>query len=140
MKDFQAVYYLPAGAKQAICVAKGFQKPNGIIGSNRDKLLYVADIDADTTWRFPILGPGKLGHREFFADMGSDGMTLDDHGNIYLTGNGVSVFNSQGDSIASLPIQEKWTANVCFGGRERNRLYITASNGLYAIVTSEKGQ
>ena len=65
--------------------------------------------------------------------MGSDGMTLDQGGNLYLTGKGVTVFNSAGARIDHLEVPEPWTANVCFGGRDRRTLFITASKGLYAV-------
>jgi len=65
--------------------------------------------------------------------MGSDGMTIDDRGNIYLTGDGVTVFDKNGHKIAHFPIPEDWTANVCFGGKERNILFITASKSVYTL-------
>jgi len=60
--------------------------------------------------------------------MGSDGMTIDDRGNIYLTGDGVTVFDKDGQKIALFPIPEDWTANVCFGGKERNVLLLPHPN------------
>jgi len=71
--------------------------------------------------------------------MGSDGMTIDNQGNIYLTGNGVTVFDRSGNRILNIPVPEKWTANVCFGGKNRKTLFITASTSLYAIKTKVKG-
>ena len=76
---------------------------------------------------------GLLTNRQVFADMGSDGMTIDDQGNIYLTGDGVTVFDKSGQQIAHFPIPEDWTANVCFGGKERNILFITASKSVYTL-------
>ena len=75
----------------------------------------------------------SLTNRQVFADMGSDGMTIDDRGNIYLTGDGVTVFDKDGQKIAHFPIPEDWTANVCFGGKERNVLFITASKSVYIL-------
>ena len=55
---------------------------------------------------------------------GSDGMTLDAKGNLYLTGKGVYVFNPAGEKIGHIPIPEAWTANVCFGGpKQEHALY-----------------
>ena len=72
--------------------------------------------------------------------MGSDGMTLDSEGNIYLTGRkGVTVFNRNGNQIDSISVPESWTANVCIGGKSRNTLFITATTGLYAIILRVKG-
>ena len=67
-------------------------------------------------------------------------MTLDDEGNLYLTGDGVMVFDNAGRLIERIAIpDEKWTANVSFGGSERRTLFITASTGLYAVATRVMG-
>jgi len=71
--------------------------------------------------------------------MGSDGMTLDSEGNVYLTGRGVTVFNPEGEQIEQIPIDKGWTANVCFGGNDRRTLFITASDSLYALPMRVKG-
>jgi gluconolactonase len=71
--------------------------------------------------------------------MGSDGMTLDDQGNLYLTNKGVFVFNPQGEQIKHIEVPEGWTANVCFGGNGMDYLFITASKGLYRIKMKVKG-
>ncbi len=71
---------------------------------------------------------------------GSDGMTLDNEGNLYLTGDGVMVFDKAGRQIEHIRIpDERWTANVCFGGKDRQTLFITASTGLYAVRMRVKG-
>ena len=114
-------------------------QPNGIIGDSEHDLLYVSDIGAGITYKYSISEKGELINKEKFVDMGSDGMTLDDQGNLYLTGEGVTVFNKKGKQIAHLAIPEKWTANVCFGGKDHNELFITASKGLYKIHTNVKG-
>jgi len=60
-------------------------------------------------------------------------MTIDNRGKIYLTGKGVSVFDPAGQKIEQIDVPERWTANVCFGGKGRKTLFITASEGLYAL-------
>jgi len=60
-----------------------------------------------------------LAQKKLFCELGSDGMTIDDKGNIYLTGKGVSVFDSTGKKIEQIDVPEDWTANVCFGGKDR---------------------
>ena len=68
--------------------------------------------------------------------MGSDGLTLDSEGNVYLTGRGVAVFDKSGKKVEQIDVPgEGWTANVCFGGADGRTLFITASRGLYAIKT-----
>ena len=71
--------------------------------------------------------------------MGSDGMTRDKAGNIYLTGKGVTVFDKEGRKLGEIPIDESWTANVCFGGKEMKTLFITAMDSLYSIEMSVQG-
>lgn len=116
-----------------------FTQPNGIAGSEKYKKLYVSDIDAGKTYVYDILGEGQLSEKRLFCEMGSDGMTLDKHGNLYLTGNGVSVFNRDGKKIYQIPIPEKWTSNVTFGGKNNHVLFITASESVYILPTRVKG-
>ena len=71
--------------------------------------------------------------------MGSDGMTIDNEGNIYLTGRGVTVFNSAGEKIEHIDIDAGWTANVCFGGEDRHTIFITAQTSLYSLRMRVKG-
>ena len=71
--------------------------------------------------------------------MGSDGMTLDAQGNVYLTGNGVSIFDAKGKKIEHINIDEPWTANVTFGGRQRDILFITASKAIYQLKMEVSG-
>jgi gluconolactonase len=67
-------------------------------------------------------------------------MTLDDEGNLYLTGDGVTVYDGAGRQIEHIPVPgERWTANVSFGGRDRRTLFITASTGLYRIAMRVRG-
>lgn len=116
-----------------------FTQPNGIVGSEKFKKLYVSDIDAQKTYVYDILGEGKLSEKKLFCEMGSDGMTLDKHGNLYLTGNGVRVFNRSGKKIYHIPIPEDWTSNVTFGGENNDILFITASKAVYILPTKVKG-
>jgi gluconolactonase len=71
--------------------------------------------------------------------MGSDGMTIDNESNIYLTGKGVTVFNSAGEQIEHIPIDAGWTANVTFGSKDRHTLFITAQKSLFALRMRVKG-
>ena len=66
-------------------------------------------------------------------------MTIDNEGNVYLTGKGVTVFNSGGEKIDHIDIPESWTANVCFGGKDQDTLFITASKSLYAVKMRTRG-
>lgn len=138
-QEIQGVYYLSPDRATLKMVASDLVQPNGITGTSDGKILYVADIGAGKTYRYAINPDGSLSEKTLFCEMGSDGMTIDVQGNIYLTGKGVTVFDRNGTRIGNIPVPENWTANVCFGGKNRKELFITASKGLYAIKTRTKG-
>ena len=138
-QDKQAVYFLKPDHKTVVRVVDDLQQPNGIVGTPDGKTLYVADIRGNKTWSFSINTDGTLTNKKLFCEMGSDGMTIDRKGNLYLTGQGVTVFDKTGKKMGNIPVPENWTANVCFGGKNRKSLYITASKGLYRIPTLTKG-
>jgi len=116
-----------------------FVQPNGIIGSEKFKKLFVSDINAGKTYVYDILGEGKLSAKKLFCEMGSDGMTLDNQGNLYLTGKGVTIFNKKGEKINHIQIPEEWTANVTFGGKNNSTLFITASKSVYILKMNVSG-
>jgi gluconolactonase len=133
------VYYLSPDKKTLTVAASDFVRPNGIVGSGDGKTLYVADINARKTYSFKINTDGTLTDRKLFAEMGSDGMTIDNKGNVYLTGKGVTVFNAAGKQIEHINIEEPWTANVCFGGKGQKTLFVTASKSVYTLSMKVKG-
>jgi gluconolactonase len=135
----QHLYYLSPDRQSIIRVDSLLKQPNGIIGSPDGKRLYVADIADRKTYRYTILPDGSLSERSLFCSMGSDGMTMDEKGNVYLTGRGVTVFNPQGEQIEQIAVDARWTANVCFGGKDMKTLFITASEYLYALRMNVKG-
>jgi gluconolactonase len=137
--EAEKVYVLARGSKMPVPVVDSLQRPNGIAGTPDGKYLYVADIKGNKTYRYTINKDGSLSQALLFVNMGSDGITLDNRGNVYLTGRGVTVFNNQGQQIAHIPIPEKWTANVAFGGQQRNKLFITASEAIYVLDMKVKG-
>ena len=116
-----------------------FTQPNGIVGSQKLKKLYVSDIDANKTYVYDIQGDGKLTNKKLFCNLGSDGMTLDNLGNLYLTGKGVTVFNKNGEQIHHISVPENWTANVTFGGENFSTLFITASKSVYTLKMNVSG-
>lgn len=138
-QEGEYVYYLAPGASKLVRVVTDLQQPNGIIGTPDGKYLYIADIKGNKTWRYSINKDGKLSGKKLFAELGSDGMTIDNKGDIYLTGKGVTIFNPDGLLIAKILIEEPWTANVCFGGKDRHLLFITASKSVYGIRMKVKG-
>ncbi len=137
-QDGEHVYRLSADRRVLERVAVDLVKPNGLIGTPDGAQLYVADIGADKTYLYNIGADGRLSGKKLFTEMGSDGMTMDADGNIYLTGRGVTVFNAAGERIAHIAVPERWAANVTLGGADRRTLFITASGGLYAIRIKTK--
>jgi len=113
---------------------------NGIGVSPDGKTLYVADIGAKVTYVYDIQEDGSLARKRVFCEAGSDGMTLDADGRVYLTGKeGVYVFDKAGSPLGVIKIPEGWTANVCIGGPKKDTLFVTASKGVYAVPLKVKG-
>jgi gluconolactonase len=135
----EEVYYLSPDRKTLTVVATGFVRPNGIVGTKNGKFLYVVDINDRKTFRYRINKDGALYDRQLFAEMGSDGMTIDHKGNLYLTGKGVTVFNKKGEKIGHFEVPENWTANICFGGKDQKKLFITAMGSLYTLDMKVRG-
>tara|TARA_R110002111_G_scaffold155872_4_gene222648 strand:+ start:57 stop:1001 length:945 start_codon:yes stop_codon:yes gene_type:complete len=135
----QRVYYLTPDHKDIHIVAEDYVRPNGLIGNKDGSLLYVADIGDKKTYSYTINPDGSLSNKTLFADMGSDGMTMDNQGNVYLTGDGVTVFAPNGKQILHIPIDQKWTANVTFGGKNQKTLFITAMTSLYTLKMNVSG-
>ncbi|HLK96519.1 MAG TPA: SMP-30/gluconolactonase/LRE family protein [Hymenobacter sp.] len=137
--DGQRVYYLPAGKKQAVPVDADLMQPNGIVGTPDGRHLFVADIRANKTYKYQIGADGSLTNRQLFVSQGSDGMTLDSEGNLYLTGRGVTVYDPTGKKLGNIPVPSKWVGNVCFSGKDRRTLFITASESIYTLPMRVKG-
>jgi gluconolactonase len=135
----ECVYYLAPDHKTLTRVVADMKQPNGIIGTPDGKLLYIADIGASKTYRYRIQADGALTEKKLFCEMGSDGMTIDSEGNVYLTGKGVTVVNPAGEKTEHIDVPEGWTANVCFGGKGRTTLFITASKGFYSMQMAVHG-
>jgi gluconolactonase len=135
----QYVYFFDVKTRKATPVATDLMQPNGIIGTPNGKTLYVADIRAGKTYAYDMKPDGALENKRLFCELGSDGMTLDAEGNVYLTGKGVTVFDPSGKKITNIPIPEPWTANVTFGGKDRKLLFITASKKVYGLKMQVKG-
>jgi len=138
-QDGQHVYYLSPDRTMLTRVTTDLVQPNGIIGTPDGSYLYVADIGAGKTYRYRVNPDGSLSEKRLFCSMGSDGMTIDTEGNLYLTGNGVTVFNPQGNQIEHIFVPESWTANVTFGGEDRKTLFITAQVALYGLRMRVEG-
>ncbi|MCR8556132.1 SMP-30/gluconolactonase/LRE family protein [Mucilaginibacter sp. BJC16-A38] len=137
--DGQKVYYLPKGKNQPIAVDASLKQPNGIVGTPDGKYLYVADIGDNKMYKFAIGKDGTLSNRILFAPKGGDGITLDERGNLYISGDGVAIYDPQGKNIGHIPVPEPWTANLCFGGVNKDILFITASKAIYTLKMNVRG-
>jgi gluconolactonase len=113
-------------------------RPNGIVLSPDESILYVADNGANYIYAYDIESPGKVKNKRVFGRIndgkggGSDGMCVDKQGRLYATGHGkVWVFEPTGQLVATIPVGRQ-TTNVTFGA-DGKTLYITANKGLYRI-------
>lgn len=136
-QDAHGVYCLYPDGK-LIRLIDDYKMPNGIIGTPDGKTLYVADIEDGKTWKYSINEDGTISDKSFFAPEGSDGMTIDEKGNVYLTNKAVSVFAPNGQKIGELDVPEQ-PANVTFGGKDLKTLFITARTSVYKIRMKLKG-
>src|SRR5690606_34651160 len=116
-----------------------FKRPNGIIGSPDGKLLYVADIGDSKIYRYTLGKDGTVIDRQLFANQGSDGMTIDEKGNVYLTGKGIDVYDPAGNKIQHIDVPVNWTANLCFSGPDNDVLFITATDKVFTLQMAVKG-
>jgi gluconolactonase len=136
----QSVYKVDRDGSNVLCVDDALVQPNGIIGDAKRRLLFVADIGDKKTYRYTIAKDGNLLDRTLFCRQGSDGMTLDAAGNLYLTGSaGVYVYNEAGELIQTIAVPKPWTANVALGGKDRKTLVITASDSVFTIPVKYQG-
>ena len=133
------VYFFDRKTKAAVPVALDLKEPNGIIGTPDGKILYVSDIGARKTYSYTINADGTLANKTLFCELGSDGMTIDAEGNVYLTGKGVTVFDKTGKLLTNSPIPGPWTGNVTFAGKNRDLLFITASTKVFGVKMRVKG-
>ena len=134
-QDGEHVYYIQRDRKTVVRVIDDMVRPNGVTGDEDGSILYVADAGDGKTYRYSILEDGTLTGKQLFADEGSDGMTIDSKGNVYLTNSAVKVYNPAGRLIETIEVPESPT-NVCFGGKDGKTLYITARTSVYKLKMS----
>lgn len=133
------VYFWNASSGKIIPIVTDFTRPNGIIGTPDGKTVYITDIGASKTYSYNTTPDGRLTSKHLFCGMGSDGLTLDANGNVYLCGKGVTVFDPSGRQIVHIPVPEPWTANLTFGGRDHKLLFLTAGKNVYGLQMTVRG-
>ena len=117
--------------------------PNGTVITPDGRTLIIGESFGARFTAFDIQPDGSLTNKKLVCSFGSDGMTLDDHGNLYMSvgsrPSGVTVVDTKtGKQIGFIPVPEG-PANMCFAGKDRQTLYITARTGFYCIPTNVKG-
>ena len=146
--DHRGVYRIdPDGT--LTCVSKDFEQPNGLCLSNDEKQLFVNDSKDPCIKRFDINEDGSLSDATVWARVKGDepkerqwvpdGMKVTNGGALLCNGpGGVHVYNDMAKCLGVISMPEKST-NFCFGGENRDWLYITASTHLYRIKTATNG-
>jgi gluconolactonase len=128
------VYYLAPGSKKLVRVTTqpdwdADSWPNGVAGTPDGKKLYVNKWYYDNlggTWVFDINPDGTLSNMKKFIDMGGDGMSMDNRGNLYISnGFGVTAFDPSGNKIFNVPTGPNGATNNVFAGRDNKTLFIT---------------
>lgn len=134
----QHVFYLSPDRKTIIRVIENLKQPNGLVGTPDCKLLYVGDYAGNETHVYNINDDGTVTHKALFAPLGSDGMTLDSKGNLYITNKAVVVYNPEGKLLQKIEFPEE-PANVCFGGKDKTTLFVTARTSVYSLKMNVNG-
>ena len=151
-----AVYRLPADGGALQRVIDDLKAPNGLAFSPDERELYVVESRAEPhrkLWAYRVGAAGELSSKRLVVDAADggalDGIAVDIEGRIWCgygsTGrapsaglDGVRAFEASGRAIAHIHLPER-CANVCFGGRHRNRLFMAASHSLYALFVNTQG-
>jgi gluconolactonase len=146
------VYRLDPDTRKATIVAEGVLGPNGLCFSPDEQLLYIVESRGVPNRKILVCdvqdGGRKLANRRVLIDANAgtpDGMRCDVDGNLWcgwgmgsLDLDGVIVFAPDGKPIGRVALPER-CANVCFGGLKRNRLFMAASQSLYALFVNTQG-
>ncbi|GAC1484088.1 MAG: SMP-30/gluconolactonase/LRE family protein [Flavisolibacter sp.] len=133
------IYYLAPGNKEALLFDGPLMKPNGLVGTADGKSLFVSEMGKGRILKYSILNNGMLSDKKIFVKDLADGMKLDKNGNLYLAGKGITVYDSSANQIEHIDIPSDWTSNLCFGGRYRNLLFITATSSIYILHMKIRG-
>lgn len=133
------VCYISPDRKSIRDVGIGLKNANGIVGSSDGKRLYVADPRSQKCWRYSIQADGSLSDQRLAADQASDGLALDELGNLYTTSKlGINVYSPDAKLISTIVVPES-PANMKFGGDDGHRLFITARTGIYSVQMKVNG-
>jgi gluconolactonase len=144
------VYRVDGHSGQITLVAAGIDRPNGLCFSPDESRLYVVDCGTPRSIQaFDVVDGGTcLANQRKFIDAGPgtpDGMRCDVDGNLWCGWgmgtaelDGVAIFNPAGQLIGRINLPER-CANLCFGGLQRNRLFMCASTSIYSLYVNTQG-
>jgi gluconolactonase len=148
-----AIYRLDTATGKLAVMTDELPGPNGLAFSPDEKKLYVVASRAEphrNITAYDVVDNGtRLANGKILIDAGPggspDGFRVDVDGNLWCGWgmgsdelDGVRVFNPEGQPIGHITLPER-CANVCFGGRYRNRLFMAASHSLYALYVNTQG-
>jgi gluconolactonase len=137
------VYRVDPVTGEVRIVADDFVRPNGLAFSLDESRLYIADTRRHHLRVFDVAGDGTLSGGEVFAQGGEldnfDGVRLDDTGRVWAAADrSVHCYDPDGTLIGLLRLPDP-VSNLVFGGRKRNRLFITAASSLYSLMVNVTG-
>ena len=145
------VYRLDPATGQAALLDDSIAGPNGLAFSLDERTLYVVESRASprNILAYDLSADGtRITNRRVLIDAGPgtpDGFRLDEDGNLWCGWgmgapelDGVMVFSPQGEPIGRIQLPER-CANLCFGGVKRNRLFMAASQSIYALYVNTRG-
>ena len=144
------LYRLDPATGQATVMDGEVEAPNGLAFSPDESILYVVECRSNPRriLAYDVVDGVRLANRRTLIDAGAgtpDGFRVDEDGNLWCGWgmgtaelDGVRVFNPAGEPIGHIHLPER-CANLCFGGRKRNRLFMAASQSLYAVYTGTQG-
>lgn len=137
--DFNGVFRVAPDGK-VTAIVKDFNKPNGLALSPDEKVLYVADSEANHIRAFDVAPDGSVSNGRIHSECpGPDGIKVDTEGNIWATAkNGVRVIAPDGKLLETIAFPEQ-PANCAFGGEDGKTLYVTARTGVYKVKTTVVG-
>src|SRR5262245_20987151 len=145
-----AVYYVPPGGR-AMRIAEGIERPNGVMLSRDEKILYVNNTSGEYLLAFDIQADGSVKNRRNFAKYqsvtktdtgvtsGADGLAIDSDGRLYVaTAGGVEVFNGAGQHLGTIPVSRA-PQNIAFAGPNKKTLFIVGRGAAYKVQLLAQG-
>ena len=143
---FQGVFRLPPNSSRLELITDSFERPNGLVFSPDEKLLFVNDTVRQHIRIFEVKENWSISGGQVWVELWDDayggrpdGMKMDVHGNMFCTGpGGIWVFDSNATLLGRIFLAEK-TSNLAWGNSDRKSLFITSSSTIYRIRCNTNG-